>query len=405
MDAKVQWLASKEPRKSGFSKVSLAGSGSQGWALIELIAVLAIVAIGAAVLLPAMTKETDKSVGDQEIANLKAFADAFQQYVLASRTIPDATTWYSAVASQSGFGTNDVLYNPRQQSHQYSRVFLIDPALGVGYAPPATPSGLPYYQTNFLTSTNSPMPPVNPRMMIVSSLGVPLPGGVTSGLFGTVANGYFAHLWDAATGTIPSADAVWSGWTGNSADVLVQRINLAPYFFNLQLDNDNSTNNGYYTVDGVAPTTVVTNVNAWLIQGSVLGLYTNSTGLDARHIITKTARFSFQNGVWRGDLSGTALGSGVMNLGDVVYGFMNAAPNVNAANASGNAQQVAIVNDMLSYMSNYNIWASGSTAGGTAFGDSTYKTLLQNIFSTMMTDINGIYSGGNYPTNPGACFQ
>jgi type II secretory pathway pseudopilin PulG len=387
---------------AGDNEPGLVGRGARGWALIELIAVMAIIAIGVAVLLPALTKETDKSVSDQEIVNLKAFADAFQEYVLASRTIPDQTTWYSAVASQSGFSTNDVLYNPRQQSHQYSRVFLIDPALQVGYK--GSPSGLPYLQTNFITATNSPMLPVNPRMMIVSSLGMPLPGGVTSGVYGTVANGYFADLWNAASGTRPS-DAAWSSWTGNAADVIVQRINLLPFFFNLLLVNENSTNNGYYTVDGVTPTTVATNVNAWFIQSSVLNLYTNTTGLDTTYIITRNSSFFFQNGVWRGDLSGTALGSGVMNLGDVVQGFLNATPNVMAANANGNAQQVAIVNDMLSYMSNYNIWASGSTSGGTPFGDSTYKTLLQNIFSTMMTDINGIYSGANYPTNPVACIQ
>jgi hypothetical protein len=98
---------------------------------------------------------------------------------------------------------------------------------------------------------------------------------------------------------------------------------------------------------------------------------------------------------------------GIIKLGDVVAQFITATPNVNAANANANAQQIAVVNSMMNYMSNYNIWASGVTApGGVPFGDASYKTLLNSVQGTMMSAINGLYSSpGNYPTNPSACLQ
>ena len=77
-----------------------------------------------------------------------------------------------------------------------------------------------------------------------------------------------------------------------------------------------------------------------------------------------------------------------MDLGAVVQQFVNATPNVNAANPSGNAQQAIIVNDMLNYMQNYNTWAAAGYPSPSA-----QKTALISIQSTMMNDIAGIYAG------------
>ncbi len=92
-----------------------------------------------------------------------------------------------------------------------------------------------------------------------------------------------------------------------------------------------------------------------------------------------------------------------MDLGAVVQQFLNATPNVNAANPVGNAQQVLIVNDMLNYMQNYNAWAAAGYPSPSA-----QKTTLISIQSTMMNDIDGIYNGnaGQYfPANSAPCNQ
>ena len=131
---------------------TIRSSGPQflaAWTLIEMIAAVAVLAILAALLLPAFIKEMDKSTADQERATLQSFADAFQQYVLTTRTVPNENGWVGAITSRLGVGNNHVLYNTHQPLHQVfnSRVFLIEPAaLGLG----AAGNGLPYAQGDYV---------------------------------------------------------------------------------------------------------------------------------------------------------------------------------------------------------------------------------------------------------------
>ena len=379
-----------------------------GFTLIEVIGLLALIAILGVMLLPALTKENDKSVADQEISLLKSFGDALQQYVVASHTIPDGTGWYTNISSRLGISPNDVLYNFRQQSHAKSRVYLIDPNLQVGLPSPSS-TGLAYYQSNFVsTATATPRLPQNPRVIIISSLGQALPAGVVSGVFGTTANGYFADLWNAAIGTVPN-DAAWTGWTGNPADLVIQRIDLTPLFVPVQLITDSaSATFGYFTIDGLGSPIVANKAVAgsdythYFILGSILNLYDGSatSTLDTRLIINGAGSFIFQNGVWRSNGNGSGGGPGVMDLGAVVQQFVNATPNQNAQNPSGNAQQALIVSDMLNYMSKYNTWASGG------YTDNALKSQLGTIQSAMMSDIAGIYAGAGgayFPANSSSC--
>ena len=124
---------------------------------------------------------------------------------------------------------------------------------------------------------------------------------------------------------------------------------------------------------------------------------------DAKQILSKDSSFVLEQNVWRGSISGSQIG-GAGNIGDVAQQFMDALPNVNAANTNGNGQQLLIINDMMTYMSNYNVWASSGYPS-----PSSMKTYLNSLEQTMMTDIQGIYvanAGGGknyYPTNPAAC--
>jgi type II secretory pathway pseudopilin PulG len=376
-----------------------------GFTLIEVIGVMAVIAILGVLLLPAITAEADKPVADKEIATLRSFGDALQQYVIASRTIPDETGWYTNISSRIGISPNDVLYNPRQQSHAQSRVYLIDPNMQLGL--PASPTKLAYYQSNFVSSaTATPTNAQNTRVMIVSSLGKPLPGAVASGVFGTTANGYFVDLWNAAIGTVPN-DGAWTGWTGNPADLVIQRVDITPLFLPVQLITDSaSATFGYFTIDGLGSPIVAnkavtgSDYTHYFIQGSVLSLYKDASTLDTRLIINGAGSFIFQNGVWRSNGNGSGGGPGVMDLGAVVQQFVNATPNVNAQNPSGNAQQALIVSDMLNYMTKYNTWANGG------YTDNALKSQLTTIQSTMMNDIAGIYAGAGgayFPANSSSC--
>src|SRR5437867_9718654 len=98
------------------------------FSLIELIGVLAVIAILAAVLARALIRQMDRIAGDQESAALKSFGDALQQSIMRARSIPTYTNWASTVASELGVDISSVTNSPRRQP----RFFLIDPALRVG---------------------------------------------------------------------------------------------------------------------------------------------------------------------------------------------------------------------------------------------------------------------------------
>jgi prepilin-type N-terminal cleavage/methylation domain-containing protein len=372
-----------------------------GWTLIELLAVIAVIAVLAATVLPAMVRHTDRLVREQESATLSSFANAFQQSVLASRRIPDQTSWYSIVATNMGISTTDVLYNVRQQAHSQQRVFLIDPNLQIGSG--VSPA-LPYVQTNSISSTaGSPMLPVSPRVMIVSSLGKALP--MSGGVFGTTGNNYFADLWNAADRTIPS-DAAWTGWTGSPEDVIVQRINLAPLFVRLVLGNYNpgTGSQGYYNVDplsGAAPSPV-TYVDGYFIRSTVLALYNgpDATNLDTHLVLNQDSSFVFEQGVWRNTLLAPA-GGGVGSTSDMLQQFLDATPNVNAQYPYTNLQQLMIVTNMLSYMTNYVAWY-GTTPKPFDKKSPIYTT-LQSLHDSLVLAMNGLYNTSPHPTNPVAC--
>src|SRR6266542_2765424 len=63
-------------------------ASERAFSLIEMIGVLAVIAILAAVLVPALIRQMDKIAGDQESASLKSFGDALLQSILRNRVIP-----------------------------------------------------------------------------------------------------------------------------------------------------------------------------------------------------------------------------------------------------------------------------------------------------------------------------
>src|SRR5437667_3561213 len=85
------------------------------FSLIEMIGVLAVLAILLTILAPSFVRQMDKTAGDQESANLKALGDAFQQSVMRNRYIPSDADWASAVATESGVDIASVTNTPRRQ--------------------------------------------------------------------------------------------------------------------------------------------------------------------------------------------------------------------------------------------------------------------------------------------------
>src|SRR5438034_7361415 len=163
----------RHKRRSADSQ-SAPRKSQSAFSLIEMIGVLAVIAILLTIIAPSFVRQMDKTAGDQESTALKSFGDALQQSILRNRYIPSDADWASAIATETGVDIASVTNTPRRQP----RFFLIDPNLSIAGA-----AGLPYTQS----STGSVSQPVSPRVMILSSIGTPLPAGVVSGT-ATAAN-------------------------------------------------------------------------------------------------------------------------------------------------------------------------------------------------------------------------
>jgi len=378
-------------------------AGLLSFSLIELIGVLAVIAILAGVLVPALIRQMDKIAGDQETASLKSFGDALQQSIMRKRYIPSTTDWSTNIATELGVDVSNVTTNSRRQR----RFFLVDPDLRIGN----NSSVLPYNQANWASgSTNSSgvlvVPPLSPRVMILSSMSIdsPLPAGITSGAPPSSAN--FNGIWDwndADTG-FPNAP-VFASWAGRGDDLKIQRVNLSPLFVRLILTT-NVSDSGYYSIDSTSTNYIVTNPgrDGYFIRNSLLYLYFVRTNIDSQQILTRDTSFVYEQNVWRSSLAGGSFLAGSLDLGSIVDKYLDSPENTNALytstnyiNGHGNTnrmtQQSVVVSNMTAYLKAYTNWAYAG------FPNNSLKTTANDIQANLVTAVQNQYTsvgGVNY---------
>ena len=170
-----------------------------GFTLIEMIGVLAIMAILASVLTPNAVRSLDRAAVNAEVQTLQNLGTQVKLYLSANGTAPTPANWTVTVGNFADISPADIATNKRQMA----RVYLTDPA------------AVPTQRVIILSSMRS-------------GLALPTAANINTAL-------RFQDIWQTADGSLPTALS-WGGWAAwnavaNSGEFLViERVNLSPVY-------------------------------------------------------------------------------------------------------------------------------------------------------------------------------
>ena len=327
------------------TKTTQANRKRAGFSLMELIGVMAVTAILASVILPSLIRQVQIQAAKNESAFLDRIGRALEDHLRRNKTFPDETTWTQAAASEMGVPVAEVLESPQQSQ----RLYVIDPALRLG-----TANGtLPFSQTS-AGSTE----PVSPRVMILTSMDGTKPIPLSSGV---IDQDDFEALWTLPTGSVPTE---WSNqWQGSGENLKVHRINLTPLFQKVFLNNYDSTDPGKFSIEGGTQQVVPsTGVEAFFVEGTVLGLHDSSGNLVTRQILNRFAAFTYERDTWRGQVH-----QGLKLSGDEVYNATTLfALSASNSDAQAGATPGAVIDRFTDFMNRYVEWDTANFPGNSS---------------------------------------
>ena len=268
----------------------------RGFTLIEMIGVLAIIAIVATIITPNLARRMSRANGEKEDQVLSVLADGLVRAVRSGQSIPGANSWVTNISTQTGLPVNEVRYvNPSVTAN--GRVYLIHPA----FAPTNAAGTDPLW-----AQTSSGAASVTNAKVIIISVhkpGLALP--VTSGRAASTA--VFDAIWDwnfdPATKAPPTG---WpAAWTANGEYLHVQRINLLSEFNRVTFSNAHYPSLYPSAQFGSAASTTLNTaaaIDAWYLCGTYLRLYKDSGAggaLDLSHSIVTAMNFLYESNRWR----------------------------------------------------------------------------------------------------------
>ncbi|MBK8002026.1 MAG: hypothetical protein IPK15_25840, partial [Verrucomicrobia bacterium] len=264
------------------------------FSMIEMIGVIAIMAIAAAVIMPNLAQRMSRQNGEKEDKMLDVLGEGLTRYVQTYQVIPGANTWISSVASVTGLTTNEVRRVMPADSST-ARVYLIHPSFT-----PSSTSGGTFADPLWSQVVAGASAVTSPRILIISvhKPGLTLP--VTSGKASSASA--FDAIWDWVLD--PSTEAPPSGWssswTGNGEFLHVERINLTPLFHRVTINNSEFPDSvPIYSVGSVGKAALDSDaaMDAYFIANTLLRFYKdddNNNDLDISHSLTGTANFIYE---------------------------------------------------------------------------------------------------------------
>lgn len=317
------------------SKVFGFPRGAAGVTMIELIGVLAVIAILALAVTSSVIRRIDQAARDRETSDLNTLAQGLVQAVKVEKRIPAVSGIPAVIANYRGLALSQVTTNARR----FGRATLVNADIGGN-----TLQSTAYVQSNTVPTTR----PTGVRVMFVSTLASPaLPASITN----------FDSIWNAPEGAVPAALG-----TRDPFDLKIQRLDLANLFYKVRLHNMDPNSAQYtFNTNQMSSVASISARTVYVLQDSLLNLYGVTTNLQIREVVLEDSSFVYQNGTWSRDLTSPKISPNVGPFGNLVAQFLNAGwgPGVVAE-----ARPQAAIETMFNYMLEYILWSRGDQAHG-----------------------------------------
>ncbi|MGE3312365.1 MAG: type II secretion system protein [Limisphaerales bacterium] len=256
-------------------KPRVGGAGSGGFTLIEMIGVVSILAVCAAVVTPGLARRLSRAKAAEDAAELSAIGDALRRHVALHQEIPGPGSWAAKAASivgQPPQAIQDAI--PGEPSS--ARVYLIHPDFA-----PASPRRAKSGDPLWVQGAEGTVHVSEARVLLLSvhrtGLRLPVASGVASSAKA------FDHIWDwyfdPKTGAPPIG---WpSAWQRNGEYLHVERINFEPLFRKVTFSNTQFPEKApSFQVANASVRSLVgaPTYDAYFLEGSFLRMFQDPSG-------------------------------------------------------------------------------------------------------------------------------
>ncbi len=247
-----------------------------GFTLIEMIGVVTVLAICAAVVTPSLAQRLSRMKAAEDAAELAAIGEALRRHAGLHQEIPGAGTWASRAGSLLGLPPNEILASiPGEESS--ARVYLIHPDFA-----PVSNAGIRASDPLWTQGDGGSARVAQARVLLLSvhrtGLRPPVSSGVAS------SRKAFENIWNWHLDPDTQAPPLgWPAvWAGNGEYLHVERINFEPLFRKVTFSNTQfpdkapsfQVGNGSTRSLGVSPT-----FDAYFLEGSFLRMFQDQPGL------------------------------------------------------------------------------------------------------------------------------
>jgi prepilin-type N-terminal cleavage/methylation domain-containing protein len=239
---------------------------SAGFTLIEMIGVMAVIAILASAIAPNVVNMAVRAKADKEVISLNTMAESLRQYIVDNKTIPtNAGEASIAIATNSNLPVSKIQKNERQ----FLRGYYIDPGFGFSA----------YDQNNGLGAA-----PTSPRIIMVSDMNKNAPTAPTTAAA-------FAAVWDQVS---PAANL---DEQANPSLKLV-RLNLRSLFHRVVFNHE--TPLPAYEIEKNTKADFSGAVTErYILDSTRIDLYANgSASAELVQIIKSDLSFTYASGSW-----------------------------------------------------------------------------------------------------------